>query len=189
MSLTKDEIIKILLKNAADLTDEEVSLFIDNRDEFSNVKNSSEYWKAYRKSIQSDPSRLQVDGVEDHEYVNGSLVKTVCVTAVIGFFGIDPSSYRRALGGDDVARILRSHRYSVRSRKSTLKRDTLDQTQKMIAASGSAEGQYFYVSVRLSSGENHAMLLDHSGAVLVDTAPATPMWSRTVFDVKIIERA
>jgi len=186
--ITQEQAIEILLKSVSEMTDEEVTLIVENRERFAEVKNSKEFWDAYLQSIDSNPRMLQVDGVDEHQYNSqGDLVKTVCVTAVIGYFGIRPSEYRRAIDDEDVARILRDHRYSVRSRKSTLKCDHLDRTQQKIAESAS-EGQYFYVSVRIPQEGNHAMLLDHTGAVVVDTAPSTPMWDRAVLNVKVIER-
>ena len=81
-------------------------------------------------------------------------------------FGISPDSYHYASGPDDVKRVLRRAGLSVRSRNSGIKGKTVGAARKAIRKLNAPEGTFFYVGV-----PRHAMLLDHRGETVVDTAP------------------
>lgn len=107
-------------------------------------------------------------GVLSHKRHKSGRMKTICTSAVLAAFGIDESTYHYASCREDVVRVLRSHGWSARSRKSRLpKACTIGRLRTWLRKHGEL-GTRYYASV-----PGHAMLLDSSGATVVDTDPRT----------------
>lgn len=88
--------------------------------------------------------------------------KNICVLAVAEALGVDKETrYLHTM--TDIVRAARN-KYTVRSRKSTLKGETIGQLRKSIISKGDA---ICYI-VRVP---NHCMLLNSKGETVVDTDP------------------
>jgi len=113
-------------------------------------------------------------GVKEHIYFQGG-AKTVCTSAVLASFGISPDSYHYSGQHEQRASILRRHGWAVRSRASAFKGCTTvgslrtaiaKRTQRRLDPTGT-----MYM-LRLRYGRaRHAVLLDETGATVVDTDP------------------
>lgn len=88
--------------------------------------------------------------------------KTICASAVAGFFNAD-GNVRYLQTVSDIVRAVRKHGYTVRSRRSSVQADSVGGIRKELKKLG--EGYYI---VRV---EGHALLLDHNGQTVVDTCP------------------
>lgn len=105
--------------------------------------------------------------LKQHIYYDNGRSKTVCTSAVLAAFGISPDRYHYSGTWGDVERILRRQGFAVRSRRSRLPKGcSVGQARKAIAKLKDPEGTRYYVGV-----PGHAMLLDNTGATVVDTAP------------------
>lgn len=99
---------------------------------------------------------------------NGN-AKTVCVSRVLGFFGISPEKYKNtynARTGKNVWEgILRRNGFAVRSRKSSLP-STVGATRLKLSKLDDPKGTLYVVGV-----DKHILLLDSTGETIVDTDP------------------
>jgi len=109
-------------------------------------------------------------GVESHVTHASGRRKTVCTSAVLAFFGIDPGSYRYSQNRSDVIGVLRRNGRSVRSRMSRIPKGIsvggLRTWLRSKKGKGKLERGHYYVSV-----PGHAIVIDHEGRTVVDTAP------------------
>ena len=95
--------------------------------------------------------------------------KNACTSAVLDHFNIDRGSYHYAYNKDTVCGVLRRNGFSVRSRKSLFKVKygvSVGQIRKTIKKIDGNPDNKYYMGVI-----GHAMVIDGSGATIVDTAP------------------
>lgn len=90
--------------------------------------------------------------------------KTICTSAVLTALGIDINKIRYSQCIGDMARILRNNGFSIRSRKSSIPKNS---TVSSIRDRVSKFGFPFY----LIKVENHVLLLGNKGQTLIDTDP------------------
>lgn len=97
------------------------------------------------------------DQGDEHE------MKTACASACIAYFGLlDKMRYLHTI--NDIVNGLRRNGYSVRSRKSSIKKDsTVGSVRTQLA---NLEPGIYLVRV-----PGHAMLMNHNGETIVDTDP------------------
>ena len=111
--------------------------------------------------------------LDDHiTYASGER-KTVCVTACLTALGVPVGGFHYTGKLNDSRRtaILNRHGYAVRSRRSSLpKHATIGTARKAIRKLNDPQGTLYLVQVS-GSGYCHAMLLNATGATVVDTAP------------------
>lgn len=108
-----------------------------------------------------------MSGLEEHVTHESGRRKTVCTSAVLAHFGVDPSAYHYSGAWGDVERILRRHGYHVRSRLSRVGRGrSVGQVRTRLARLGDDPSTLYYVGV-----PGHAMVMAPDGRTVVDTAP------------------
>lgn len=129
----------------------------------------------------------RVARLNDHVRTQGGNFKGVCVSACLGYFGIEPTMYKftwsKRRGNDSAKAIFRRFGYAVRSRKSAFIKGT-----KTVAAVRTAIAQYedytedvmYYVQV-----SGHVLLINAQGQTVVDTDPRK-VDRRRVLDVSAI---
>lgn len=111
--------------------------------------------------------------MEGHVTHKSGEQKTVCVTAVLTALGIPASSFHYTGTIRDGRRnaILNRNGFACRSRLSKIgKQCSVGKARKKIAKLGEGASVKYMISVRYGKCA-HLMLLDHTGATLVDTDP------------------
>jgi hypothetical protein len=113
-------------------------------------------------------------GIDHHNYYGRSKsahagAKTICTSHVLAAFGIDASAYHYSGKLAQRCAILRRHGFAARSRLSRLPKNcSVGQARARILAQswGDPAGTRYMIRVN-----GHALLLDHLGQTIVDTAP------------------
>lgn len=112
-------------------------------------------------------------GVNAHTYFPSGEAKTICTSHVLAAFGIDASTYHYSGRTSQRAAILRRNGFAVRSRMSWLKSRTVGSARSVIrglAGSYDPTGTRYMLCL-VGDGYAHAILLDATGATIVDTDP------------------
>lgn len=125
-----------------------------------------------RTYTSADGKSFQI--LNDHIRTKGGNFKGVCVSACLGYFGIEPHQYKytsskRGGAYNPILGIYRRFGWSVRSRKSTL----IKGSKSVGSVRKAIEGYTDYTdNVKyLIHVAGHVLLLDSNGNTIVDTDP------------------
>jgi len=125
-------------------------------------------------------------GVDAHNYYGRSEnerrgAKTICTSHVLAAFGIDSSQYHYSGKVTQRCSILRRHGFAARSRMSRLPKNcSVGAARTLMPFKGDPAGTRYMIRVN-----GHALLLDHSGATIVDTSPRLRD-RRKILDIRAI---
>ena len=108
--------------------------------------------------------------VAAHVWHASGEAKTVCTSSILAALGVDASTYRYSGRSSQRKAILRRVGYAVRSRLSRLKRKTVGGSRSAIRKMDDPVGTKYMLTL-VSGSYGHAILLDDSGATVVDTDP------------------
>ena len=189
------DLYPFLLLSVCDWTDGDLEFFLANRDELTRVAKTPEY--SYAK-VEDIRARRMIAGaaieisLDDHIIHASGRKKTVCTSAVIGYFGIPSSTYHYSGHSEDLIRILNRNGWSVRSRKSHLgvkprssSYPTLNQARRSIRELG--ESGHYALTVTKGK-QRHLILLDSQADVIVDTAESMTAKGCRVENAFFVER-
>ena len=192
---TNEEIIRLLLTPISELSKDEVSFFVGNRELLRTLRNSPEYYRGLAADLRTrhaTPNGMRLTGLTEHVTHASGKRKTVCTSAALAFFNVPPSAYHYSGHAEQDNAVLRRHGWSARSRKSAFGvkggKASLASVIRGIKARGE-EGHY-KLSIRLTKGQGyHCIVIDSKGKIVVDTASSATTPRATVRDIYIIQPA
>ena len=114
--------------------------------------------------------KLPSKGVSSHIWYDKGRGKTVCTSHVLAEFGIDACTYHYSGKRKQMIAILNRNKFSVRSRKSKMKGNSVGAARKAIRTLNDPVGTKYLLIVTYA-GVGHALLLNNQGTTIVDTDP------------------
>ncbi len=193
--MTDTDLITFLAKPIVSWTDSEIATFTANRPRCLALAATPACINAaatVQLRLKTIPGAAAHPGLDDHVTHASGKRKTVCTSAVIGYFNIAPDRYKYSGHSHEMGAVLNRFGWSYASRKSAhgvSPRSRKYPTLAAVAASIAAAGESGHYAVYIKQEETcHVILLDATGKTVVDTASAWTTGRCRVYEVRRIVR-